>query len=178
MAIKKFESFVNEMYHRSRYYDDAVAKERKTKFGNWLEGLKSRIEQKSTNTDYFDRRYFSSDSRNTEIEKMPDPFKIFGRAVAKGVGLLAAAYDSLFSERVKDGKYKSISDDEWDRWEKTIDGKKIKEEDAETFYKSGALKGKEYFGKKFNPRKPSNEDEENYMDDLEKATGKYYTKIK
>jgi hypothetical protein len=174
MALKKFKSFVNESYRFSDY-GDLRYKERKTKFGNWLEKIKGRIEDKSYNDYYLGRRYGNEVGKGS-MEEFPDPFNVLGKAVAKGIGLLASAYDSIFSDRVKDGKYRAITDDEWEKFSDKVGNEKVKEKDVESFYTSGALKGKDLFGKKFNPRNPSTEDERKYMEDLENATERYYTK--
>lgn len=173
MALKKFKSFVNESYADTRY------KERKTKFGSWLEKIKGRIEDNSYDNYYYTRKhgdYLVGKGGAGAIEEFPDPFKLFGKAVAKGIDLLASAYDSIFSDRVKDGKYRAVTDDEWENFDKKIGQEKVKHKDAESFYTSGALKGKELFGKKFNPKNPKTGDERKYMEDLEDATERYYVK--
>jgi hypothetical protein len=65
-----------------------------------------------------------------------------------------------------------------DDWEKEkIGDKNVTDKDAEDFYKSGALKGKKYFGKNYDPLKPKTDDEKQYSSYLTGAMGRYYDKI-
>jgi hypothetical protein len=83
-------------------------------------------------------------------------------------------YSSMTSSALKNTKKDVLSD-----WEKEqIGDKKINYDDAKDFYKSGVLKGKKYFGKNFDPKKPKTDDEKEYVDYLTSAMKKYYEKLK
>lgn len=83
-------------------------------------------------------------------------------------------YSSMDSAALKNTKKDVLAD--WEK--KQIGDKNVSYDDAKDFYKSGILKGKKYFGKDFDPKKPKTEDEKQYVDYLTSAMQKYYQKIK
>lgn len=176
MRVKKFDDFTESLleseFNMYSYYKG------NTKFSRWLRGVGSSLEQE------FDRLSAdaSTPSDTSTSSSVKSGIAAIGRLI---VGAGSALTDFLFkgdSENSVSKKSKKELDTEreriLDRWEsKKIGDRKITEKDAQSFYRSGVLSGKKYFGKDFNPMKPKNKEEKQYSQYLLGGMKRYYSRI-
>jgi len=176
MRIEKFDTFTNSiMEGESDFYKG------NTKLSRWLRKIDGNMEYE------YDKLRASSepdgnDNGESTINSVNALLPLMGRLIASSG---AAISDFFFKGDSKDS-YSKLSkselrdkkDEVLDSWEKEkIGDKEVTDKDAEDFYKSGVLKGKKYFGKKYEPLNPSNDDEKQYSEYLTGAMGRYYDKI-
>jgi hypothetical protein len=176
MRIKKFDTFTQSMMEgESQYYKG------NTKLSRWLRKVDSNMEY-----EYDKMRVASEPAGNdngaSTINSVNSLLPLMGRLIASSGAAIA---DFFFKGDTKDS-YSKLSksdledkkEDVLDSWEKeNIGDKSVTDKDAESFYKSGVLKGKKYFGKNYEPLNPKNDDEKQYSSYLTGAMGRYYDKI-
>lgn len=169
MKVKNFKEFSDSMNESEWYLYKG-----KTPFSRWLRRM----------DDGFSSIYQSQKKETEYIEDIYAKLIPAAGSVIAGAG--AAISDFFFKGKDKE-KYskmdsaalKNTKKDFLTDWEKKqFANKEVTEEDARGFYKSGILKGKKYLGKDFDPKKPKNDDEKEYVDYLTSAMEKYYKKVK
>lgn len=159
MGIKDFRSFM-ELSEAN----DSIG--RKTKIAAFLDNVRDNVDIMMRERDYMKRPIIDS-----------DPKKAMG-GIFKGILKLGAfASDVVFGSHGKK-KDKEIEDTSLKpiRY-KSYSDKSATEADATNFYLAGIIKGKRIFGNDFDPDKPRNKQEQDYVDGLNRATEKYYNKI-
>lgn len=176
MRIKKFDAFTESLTEaESDFYKG------NTKLSRWLRKVDANMEYE------YDKLRVASepgpdDGGKSTINRINSVVPLLGRLIASSG---AAISDFFFKGDSKDSYSKMSKDDlkskkkdVLDDWEKEkIGDKNVTDKDAEDFYKSGALKGKKYFGKNYDPLKPKTDDEKQYSSYLTGAMGRYYDKI-
>ena len=176
MRIKKFDTFTESLTEsKSDLYKG------NTKLSRWLRKIDANMEYEYDKL-RGDTDPGPDDGGRSTINRINSIVPLFGRLIASSG---AAISDFFFKGDSKDSYSKMSKDDlkskekdVLDNWEeKKIGNKDVTEKDAEDFYKSGALKGKQYFGKNYDPLEPKTEDEKQYSSYLTGAMGRYYDKI-
>ena len=175
MGIKNFKDFVGEALSEKYDYEDWYSSRGKTKFSRFLRRTKSRID----NAEAFAKPAGGGVGAS---KPMVDPIALIARTIGSVGEKIAGISDYLFSPSrydKKDNKYKPVTDYELDEWyEKKASGKELDDKDVEKFYVSGVANGRKMFGKDFDPIKPKDEQQENFMRDLDTATYKLYSRAK
>jgi hypothetical protein len=193
MKIKGFEDFCAELTESYRDRDYMFAEpEGKTSFSKWLRGVSQRmknevIDIKSESPGGYGSGfggrfggYGSGSGLGTaDIYAQSRAAKeVFPGLIGLFTAGAAAVADFFKTDKgVKSGsdKIKKSKDEVLDDWEKSqIGSKEISQKDAEDFYKSGVLKGKQYFGSGYDPFTPKTKDEQTFSDYLNSATKRYY----
>ncbi|NDE10729.1 MAG: hypothetical protein EBZ95_09215 [Chitinophagia bacterium] len=176
MRIQKFDSFTESLVESETDYYKG-----NTKLSRWLRKVDGNMEYEYDKL-RADSDPVGGDGGKATINRINSILPLFGRLIASSGAAIA---DFFFKGDSKDS-YSKMSKDELkskkknvlDDWEKEkIGDKNVTEKDAEDFYKSGALKGKKYFGKNYEPLHPKNDDEKQYSSYLTGAMGRYYDKI-
>jgi hypothetical protein len=176
MRIKKFDIFTESLtVGDSEYYKG------NTKLSRWLRKVDANMEYEYDKL-RADTEPGPDDGGRSTINRINSILPMFGRLIASSG---AAISDFFFKGDSKDSYSKMSKDDlkskkkeVLDDWEKEkIGDKDVSQKDAEDFYKSGALKGKKYFGKNYDPLNPKNDEEKQYSSYLTGAMGRYYDKI-
>jgi hypothetical protein len=176
MRIKKFDTFTESLTEgESDYYKG------NTKLRRWLRKVDANMEYEYDKL-RADTEPGPDDGGRATINRINSLLPMFGRLIASSG---AAISDFFFKGDSKDSYSKMSKDDlkskkkeVLDDWEREkIGDKNVTQEDAEDFYKSGAIKGKKYFGKNYDPLKPKNDEESQYSSYLTGAMGRYYDKI-
>ena len=177
MRIKKFDNFIESVNEGdSDYYPG------KTKLSRWLRKVDAEMEYDYDKLKAETKPSASGDGGAAEVARVTAIVPLLGRIIASSGAAIA---DFFFKGDSKD-TYSKMSKSELkarknqvlDDWEKEkIGDKEVGEKDAENFYKSGALKGKKYFGKNYEPLNPKNDDERQYSDYLTGAMERYYKKM-
>jgi hypothetical protein len=176
MRIKKFDIFTESLTEGdSDYYKG------NTKLSRWLRKVDANMEYEYDKL-RADTEPGPDDGGRSTINRINSILPMFGRLIASSG---AAISDFFFKGDSKDSYSKMSKDDlkskkkeVLDDWEKEkIGDKDVSQKDAEDFYKSGALKGKKYFGKNYDPLNPKNDEEKQYSSYLTGAMGRYYDKI-
>jgi len=196
MRIKRFEEFSKDVYESFRDERYGYSEpEGKTEFSKWLRGLSQRMKNEVSDIkgeitpSYgggFSSRYggYGTGLGTADIYAQSKAAKEIFPGI---VSLLAAGGAAIadFFKSDKSGKAiskedpKKSKDEILDDWEKNeIGNKKVTIGDAEDFYKSGVLKGREHFGSSFDPLSPKTKEEENFSDYLNSATKRYYDKTR
>jgi len=176
MKLEKFESFTSKIQESDyRYYGG------NTSFSRWLRRVDDKLESEYKRMKGDDVATNDFGMRNMKLVSAAIP--LFARLITSGGAAIAdfffkgknrSKYSNMSRSELK--KHKKEFVDEWE--EETLKDKNVTEQDAEDFYKSGVLKGKKYFGEKYNPKNPKGEDEKEYTDYFTSAVKKYYEKIK
>lgn len=185
MRIKKFNDFVDSIdedfrwapYRSSGY---SQSQEGKSKFSRWMRGVADTLK----NDIQYRKGDVYSANYNTlyNVNKAKNTFSLIGMAFSKSAAALADFFTlddnkDSFSKLPK----KEVSkkrDEIMDAWEnKNLKGKDVTQKDAEDFYKSGVLKGRNYFGSDYDPMNPRNDDEERYGSYLDDAMERYYNRL-
>jgi len=174
MNIKSFDDFIaeNEVYGATG----------KTKFSSWLRNVNARVKD-SMGDSYYSRYY---DDHNDPHKTSKTLAQLIPGAIRLVTGAAAAVSDFFFKGDNKESFSKLSREDlklrkkeVVDKWEsENLASKKVTEEDAERFYKSGILRGKKYFGNEYNPANPKNKDEEMYTDYINDVMERYHKKLK
>lgn len=180
MQIKNFDQFISEnrRYNSSdQGYGPLKGKlsifkdrERSSNIGNWLEDIKGRVKTEMT----------ARKDRPGKTKNLGDPLAVLGSISGFLLNLGAGVSDALFGDAKKGESYKKRSKDDLDKWErKTFSGeqKKVTNKDAASFYMNGVERGKQIFGKDFDPENPKTDEEKKYAEDLSDATSRYYGRI-
>jgi hypothetical protein len=168
MKLKNFKDFSGSMNESEWYLYKG-----KTPFSRWLRKIDSG----------FESMWQSKNDKVYVDEIWAKAIPIIGSAVTSA-GSAISDFFHKGSDREKYSKMdstalKNTKKDFLDNWEKKkFYNKEVTYEDARDFYKSGVLKGKKFFGKDFDPKKPKNEDEKEYVDYFTSAMEKYYKNIK
>lgn len=191
MKIKGFEDFCDGLYESYRGEDYMFAEpEGKTAFSKWLRGVSQRmkgevadVKSESPGGYGFGGRFggYGSGSglgtadiyaqSRAAKEVIPGLVGLF----ASGAAAIADFFKSGKNGGSGKDKIKKSKDEVLDDWEKSeIGGKQVSQKNAEDFYKSGVLKGKEYFGSGYDPFSPKSKEEETFSDYLNSATKRYY----
>ena len=183
--IKKFEEFagpVNEnRYHEYRTYSHAFGG--KTKFTQWLRTIDNNLKWETR--EIADRGGNTANGANDmgagTVNSIKSLAPSLGRLIVRSTAAIADLLTPGGTPKRKYTKNEVKTDkkeiiDLWKR--KEIEGKTVTEKDAEKFYKSGVLKGKEYFGKDYKPSHPRNEEEREYSGYLTSAMKEYHDNIK
>lgn len=191
MKIKGFQDFcegLSEGYSDRDYMLSEPGG--KTAFSKWLRGVSQRmkgevadIKSESPGGYGFGGRFggYGSGSglgtadiyaqSRTAKEVIPGLVGLF----ASGAAAIADFFKSDKKGDSKKDKIKKSKDEVLDDWEKSqIGNKQVSQKDAEDFYKSGVLKGKQYFGSGYDPFAPKSKDEQTFSDYLNSATKRYY----
>ncbi len=175
MGIKNFKEFVGGFLSEKYDYEDWYSSRGKTRFSRFLRRTKSRID----NAEAFAKPAGGGVGAS---KPMLDPIALIVRTIGSVGEKIAGISDYLFSPSrydKKDNKYKPVTDYELDEWyEKKASGKELDDKDVEKFYVSGVANGRKMFGKDFDPIKPKDEQQENFMRDLDTATYKLYSRAK
>jgi hypothetical protein len=158
MSIKDFRNFIETSGLNE-------SSDRKTKIAKFLDNVRDNVDVMMKERDYLKRPIIDS-----------DPKKAMG-GIFKGILKLGA-----FASDVVFGSHGKKKDDSVDRDLKPIKYRSYKESgateaDASNFYLAGIIRGKRIFGNDFDVDKPRNSQEQDYVDNLNRATEKYYNKI-
>jgi len=180
MTIKSFNEFNNskfqESYHNSDYYEA----EGKTSFSRWLRRIGNNI---GIGDGGYSSYYADSDPNMSTIKSSSSAIGLAVKGLTKG----AAAFIDFLSPGEETKSWKDLDKDEIKRrkeeiikkWEaEHIENRKVTDNDAEEFYKSGVLRGKKYFGDDFSPQNPKDKEQEIYRDYLKDIMGTYYKKTR
>lgn len=180
--IKKFDEFYDSIdenkYHEYRSYSHAFGG--KTKFSQWLRTIDNNLKWETR--ELVDRNQpGTNDMGSGTVNSIKSLGPTLGRLIARSTAAIADLLTPSGNHKRKYTKNELKTDkkeiiDDWKR--KEIEGKTVTEKEAEKFYKSGVLKGKEYFGKDYKPMKPRNQDEKEYSDYLLSAMEQYHDNIK
>jgi hypothetical protein len=176
MKLENFESFTSKIQESDyRYYGG------NTGFSRWLRRVDDKLESQYASIKGDDKATNDLGMRTMKLTSAAIP--LFARLITSG----GAAIADFFFKGKSRSKYSNMSKSELKKHEKefiedweeeTFKDKKVTEKDAEDFYKSGVLKGKKYFGEKYDPKSPKGDDEKEYTDYFTSAVRKYYEKIK
>jgi hypothetical protein len=177
MNIKSFNDFTEKNLTENEVYGAPG----KTKFSQWLRNVNSRVKDSMGDSYY---RYY--DDHNDPHKTSKTLAQLIPGAIRLVTGASAAISDFFFKGDNKENfsklskeDLKSKKKEVVDRWyNENIASKKVSEEDAERFYKSGVLKGKKYFGNEYNPANPKNKEEEMYTDYINDVMERYHKKLK
>lgn len=177
MKIKSFNKFVGENLSEGEINENSG----KTKFSRWLGDVNSRVKD-SMGDSYYSRYY---DDHNDPYKTAKAVSNLIPGAIRLVTGAGAALSDFFFKGDNKDSFSKLSSTDlkskkkeVVDKWEnENLIDKKVNQEDAEKFYKSGILRGKKYFGKEYDPANPKNKEEEMYTDYINDVMERYHKKL-
>jgi hypothetical protein len=176
MRIKKFDNFTESLTESETDFYKG-----NTKLSRWLRKVDGNMEYEYDKL-RADTEPQAGDGGRATINRINSILPLLGRLIASSGAAIADFFFkgdtkdtySKMSKSELDSKKKQVLDD----WEKEkIGDKDVTEKDAEDFYKSGALKGKKYFGKNYEPLNPKNDDEKQYSSYLTGAMGRYYDKI-
>ena len=176
MRIQKFDSFTETLVESETDYYKG-----NTNLSRWLRKVDGNMEYEYDKL-RADSDPVGGDGGNATINRINSILPLFGRLIASSGAAIADfffkgdskdSYSKMSKDELK-SKKKNVLDD-WER--EKIGDKDVTEKDAEDFYKSGALKGKKYFGKNYEPLHPKNDDEKQYSSYLTGAMGRYYDKI-
>lgn len=191
MKIEGFEDFCEGLYEAYSDRDYMLSEpEGKTAFSKWLRGVSQRmkgevadIKSESPGGYGFGGRFggYGSGSglgtadiyaqSRAAKEVIPGLVGLF----TSGAAAIADFFKSDKKGDPKKDKIKKSKDEVLDDWEKSqIGNKQVSQKDAEDFYKSGVLKGKQYFGSGYDPFAPKTKDEQTFSDYLNSATKRYY----
>lgn len=183
MRIKSFEQWTGQLNEDRGYYGDqeGYRGEGKTAFSKWLRRVNNRMKYHiddikiSGRDSAFGKYQDTYQYSRSAAETLPKLTRLITGAAAAIADFFTPSLKSQKSAKEKTKKSKDEILDDWQR--KEIGDKKVSDTDAENFYRSGVLKGKKYFGDKYNPTTPQNRDEEQYSDYLNSAMKRYYDKI-
>lgn len=172
--IKDFNGFIKEDLNESRHYgyydygyDDYYRG--KNKVSRWLRRIASNVKWSEKEI-----MATASGDEGSAVDSAQALFSLGSRLVAKA----SAAVADLFG-----GSKKTDYDDPekrnklLDRWARKNIGETVNEKDAERFYRSAVLRGKKYFGRKYDPKNPKNEQERMYSEYIASAMARYYSRM-
>ena len=157
MRIKKFDNFTESLTESETDFYKG-----NTKLSRWLRKVDGNMEYEYDKL-RADTEPQAGDGGRATINRINSILPLLGRLIASSGAAIADFFFkgdtkdtySKMSKSELDSKKKQVLDD----WEKEkIGDKDVTEKDAEDFYKSGALKGKKYFGKNYEPLNPKNDD--------------------
>jgi hypothetical protein len=174
MKLKKFDDF-NESLSEKEWYEG------NTSFSRWLRSMDDRLGYAYTLPRY--ERGSKADLGTRTLGSLSLIVPTFTRLILKAG---AAVSDVLFKGKDKE-RYSRMSNkdlsankkqaiEDWE--EENIKGKRVTQQDAEEFYKSGILKGKKHFGDNYDPKNPKNDEEKGYTEYFTSAMKKYYSALK
>ena len=174
MKLKKFDDFTESLSEREWY-------EGNTSFSRWLRKMDDRLGYAYAEPRY--ERRAKADLGQRTLGNLSSIVPTFTRLILKAG---AAVSDFLFKGKDKE-KYSRMSKEELrsnkkkviEDWEEeNIKGKRVGQNDAEEFYKSGVLKGKKHFGPDYDPKNPKGDEEKEYTEYFTSAMKKYYSALK
>jgi len=175
MRIKSFNGFINESRYINYYEVDG-----KSGFSRWLRRMGNGIGLPAGDMEY--TSYYSDNDDYLSTVKSASNIVAMG---AKGLTKGTAAFLDLVTPG-SSSDWKGLSKEELEerrkeaikKWKEEKLSGKVRDEDAEEFFKSGVLKGKKYFGEDYNILKPRNRDEEIYGDYVRDTMKSYYKGIR
>jgi hypothetical protein len=179
MRIKSFDNFINESQY-TNYYEAKG----KSGFSRWLRRVGNRIGLPEREVEY--SSYYSNDSdAMSTLKSASNVIALSLKGLTKG----SAAFFDLITPKSPDSTKSEMKDlskseieqkrkEAFKKWEDEKLSGKVTDEDAEKFFKSGVLKGKQHFGSDYNVLKPRNSDEELYGDYLRDLMNSYYRGVR
>ena len=187
MGLKSFKEFDNSIIKESEYKyhkDYRPYNYGKTGFSRWMSNMGDRFMSGSDTMKSLSDTNSKYPNSKISSQAVGDFFGFAAKAISKMSDLVTPDGDNQYEYRNR-GRKKFNQDLERrkeelvDKWEKeNLENKDVSLEDAEDFYKSGVLAGKDKFGKNFNIEKPKSKEEELYSSYMGDVMHKYYQKIK
>jgi hypothetical protein len=187
MGLKSFKEFNNSIIKEAEYsyHRDYTPYNRgKSGFSRWMSGMGDRL---LSGGDTLKSLRDSNDKladHKMATQSISDFFGFASKAISKIADWVTPDGDSQYEYRNR-GRKKFEDDLEKRRedlirkWEKeNMDNKEVTKKDAEEFYASGILAGRDKFGKGFDLENPKDEEEELYSSYMSDIMHKYYQKIK
>jgi hypothetical protein len=168
------ESSSNESLYRSGIFNSYYRGN--SKFSRWLRGIADDFSYKARDLAKVDRTTSGGDGGKGVLDQYQSIFPMLGNLAFSGIASIADFFTK--PSNYKSPNFKVKRKEILDTWEeKNIKGKKIDQKDVESFYQSGVLRGKKYFGNDYDPANPKNKQESVYSDFLASALSRYYKKM-
>ena len=187
MGLKSFKEFDDANMSESayQYHTDYKPYNRgKSGFSRWMSGVSDRILSDSDSIKSLRDTNDPYATNKMTTQAVSDFFGYATRAISKIADWVTPDGDSHYEYKNRgrkkfDQDFEKRKDELIDKWEKeNLENKEVTVDDAENFYGSGVLAGKDKFGKDFDPEKPKNKEEELYSSYMGDVMHKYYQKIK
>jgi hypothetical protein len=176
MRLEKFDNFTSKIQENEYSYYGG-----NTSFSRWLRRIDDKLDSEYRSLKGDDKPSNDLGARTLKMASAGIP--LFSRLITSGGAAIAdfffkgkdrSRYSRMSKQELR--KHKKDVLEDWE--EETIKNKKVTEKDAEEFYKSGVLKGKKYFGEKYDPRTPEGDDQKEYTEYFTSAMKKYYQSLK